>query len=233
MASQAKFGKGTGLTRAGYALLEVIEVKLPTPKTKEIDVSNNDSPNNDMEFIPGLRDGDRVEVTCNFRADDTNGQIGLMTDQDNGTISAYILTLPPATGVALQFNGFVVSAMPDVNREKQIIFKAIIKVTGSVVFTRGASSNLTALVVANTTLVPTFAGATREYNGVVTPGTASVTVTPTNAAAATILVNGAVVASGAASTAIATAVGVTNVTVITQDSTKSPLVYVLHLGRAS
>jgi hypothetical protein len=233
MVTQAKFGHGAGLTRAGYAISEILTLTLPVRKTAEIKVTNFDSPNNAEEYIPGLKEGDKLTVNCNFRPGDTNGQMGLIADQNTGAIQTYIFTAPPAIGISVQFSGFVTEAEPDFPNDKAATFKAVIKVTGDVVYNANASSNLTALVVSNTTLVPAFVGTAYEYNGTVTPGTTSITVTPTNAAAATILVNGSLVTSGNPSGAILTPVGLTNVTIISQDTGKSPLVTVLHLGRAS
>ena len=76
----AKFGQGAALTRAGNAIAEITDVTLPNPKAAVLKVTNHASPSGWEEKIYGLIDGDKVQVTCNFRPDDTNGQMGGLHD---------------------------------------------------------------------------------------------------------------------------------------------------------
>ena len=76
-------------------------------------------------------------------------------------------------------------------------------------------STLSELVVSSGTLSPAFSSSTTAYTLNVANSITSLTVTPTaDVAAATISVNGSLVASGAASAAIALQVGTTAVTII-------------------
>lgn len=74
---------------------------------------------------------------------------------------------------------------------------------------------LSAMSVTTATLTPTFSSATTTYSSSVSNGTSSVTVTPTaaNAANAVIRVNGSIVTSGSASSAVVLAVGANTITV--------------------
>ena len=177
----AKFGQGAALTRAGNAIAEITDVTLPNPKAAVLKVTNHASPSGWEEKIYGLIDGDKVQVTCNFRPDDTNGQMGLIADRGGRVIQTFVLTAPPAIGISLQFSGLVVQAQPIFPKDKEATFKAEIEVTGIVTYNTNASTNLTNLSATLTTLVPSFSGAVYEYDGIVTPGSTSVTVTPTNA----------------------------------------------------
>jgi gliding motility-associated-like protein len=85
--------------------------------------------------------------------------------------------------------------------------------TPSVVLSNNADLN--ALVLSSGALTPVFAAGTINYTASVPNSTASVTITPTVAEShATIKVNGTTVASGAASGAIALAVGTNTITTV-------------------
>ena len=96
------------------------------------------------------------------------------------------------------------------------------------------NANLSALTISSGTLTPAFASNTLGYTDSVANAVASVTVTPTSADAnATIKVNGNTVASGAASGALALAVGANNVNVVVtaQDGT-TVQTYTIAVNRA-
>ena len=144
-----------------------------------------------------------------------------------------ILAFPSTIGCSWTFNAYVTEFQIISPIDKQVTFEAQLEITGVPTLGVTASTNLTALTISVGTLVPAFSAAQYSYIDSLTNGTTSVTVTPTNATAQTIWVNGVVVVSGAASGAITTAVGTTLVTIVTQDTGKAPVVYVLSLGRAS
>lgn len=96
--------------------------------------------------------------------------------------------------------------------------------TYTVTVTRAASAdaNLSGLSLSNGTLTPAFASGVTSYAASVANATSSLTVRPTaNEANATITVNGATVASGAASGSIALDVGTNTLTIVAtaQDGT--------------
>lgn len=94
-----------------------------------------------------------------------------------------------------------------------------------------AATNLSNLVTSEGTLEPTFAGGTYSYGFTVSTSVASMTVTPTGASATWIKVNGTVVASGAASGAIALAIGVNIITVRVHEDTKQDIEYKIYATR--
>jgi hypothetical protein len=94
-----------------------------------------------------------------------------------------------------------------------------------------AATNLSNLVVSEGILEPTFAGGTYRYGFTVANADSSITVTPTGASATWIKVNGTVVASGAASGAIALSVGVNEITVRVHQNGKTDIEYKLYVTR--
>jgi CSLREA domain-containing protein len=96
------------------------------------------------------------------------------------------------------------------------------------------NANLSALTISSGTLTPAFASNTLAYTDSVANAVASVTVTPTAADAnATIKVNGTTVASGAASGAIALAVGMNNISVaVTAQDGTTIQTYTIAVNRA-
>jgi hypothetical protein len=89
------------------------------------------------------------------------------------------------------------------------------------------ASNLTGLAVTTATLAPVFAAGTYAYGSNVAQAVASVTVTPTCAAATSIKVNNVTVASGAASGAIALATGINTITVTVLETGKTNKTYTI------
>jgi hypothetical protein len=186
------------------------------------------------EKVLGLIDGGSVKIKGNFYPGDTNGQLVLNTARANRTLlNSMILAFPSSIGCAWTFNAFVTKFKIISPVDKQVTFEAELEITGVPTLGVTASTNLTGLTISVGTLSPAFAAAQYSYVDALTNGTASVTVTPTNATAALITVNGVAVTSGAASGAITTAVGVTLITIVTQDTGKAPVVYVINAGRTT
>src|SRR3990172_5549661 len=94
-AAQKTFG--TTLTRAGSAIAEITNIGSPKLSAGEIDVTSMDSADGFKESIQGLRDGGEVPIEGNFIASDTNGQIGLVTDFNAGTVQSFVITYPDGT----------------------------------------------------------------------------------------------------------------------------------------
>lgn len=91
--------------------------------------------------------------------------------------------------------------------------------------------DLTALVVTTATLAPVFAGSTYGYGSNVAQAVGSVTVTPTCAAATSLKVNGTVVASGAASAAIALTTGINVITITVLKDGKTNKTYTITINK--
>jgi predicted secreted protein len=232
--TQGKAGYGVTLTYSGNAIAQILDITPPNPKANVIDVTTHDSTSGYKEKILGLIDGGQVKIKGNFYPGDTNGQIVLSNARANRTLlSSMILAFPSTIGCSWTFNAYVTEFNIISPIDKQVTFEAQLEITGVPTLGVTASSNLTGLTISVGTLVQAFSASVYNYIDSLTNGTASVTVTPTNAAAASITVNGVVVSSGAASGAITTAVGNTLITIVTQDTGKAPVVYVINCGRAS
>jgi predicted secreted protein len=232
--TQGKAGTGVTLTYSGNAIAQMLEIEPPSPKANVIDVTTHDSTSGYKEKILGLIDAGSMKMKGNFYPGDTNGQIVLANARANRTLlSSMILAFPSAIGCSWTFNAYVTEFKLLSPIDKQVTFEATLEVTGVPTLGVTASSNLTGLTISVGTLVQAFSASVYNYIDSLTNGTASVTVTPTNAAAASITVNGVVVSSGSASGAITTAVGNTLITIVTQDTGKAPVVYVINCGRAS
>ena len=230
--SQAVSGFGTTLALAGSVIAELDIIGGVNVTAKDINVTTHASPDGYEEYIQGLRDGGDVAIEGNLIASDSNGQVGLLTDFNAGTIQDFVMTLPD--GTTWTFKAYVKAFSTEGPKEDKLKFKASLKVTGKPALGVTSAANLTALVVTTGTLVPAFAAGTYEYVVNILTGVASVTVTPTCAAANSILVYGNVVASGKASSAIVlgAAGSIKNITVVTREANKADKVYTLHLTRA-
>ena len=232
--TQGKAGYGVTLTYSGNAVAQILDITPPNPKANVIDVTTHDSTSGYKEKILGLIDAGQVKIKGNFYPGDTNGQIVLNNARANRTLlSSLILAFPSSIGCSWTFNAYVTEFQIISPIDKQVTFEAVLEVTGVPSLGITASTNLTNLTISVGTLVQAFSATVYNYIDSLTNGTASVTVTPTNATAALITVNGVAVTSGAASGAITTAVGNTLITIVTQDTGKAPVVYVINCGRAS
>ncbi|WP_311230734.1 MULTISPECIES: IPTL-CTERM sorting domain-containing protein [unclassified Acidovorax] len=107
--------------------------------------------------------------------------------------------------------------------------------TYTVTVTRAGSgdANLSALTLSSGTLSPAFASGTTSYTASIAAATASITVTPTaNQPNATVTVNGATVASGNPSGAIAMNTGSNTVTVVVTAQNSTTKTYTVTVTRA-
>lgn len=234
MTTSAKKTFGTTLARNGNTIAELTNIGSPKLSAGEINVTNHQSPDGYEEFVQGIRSAGEVPLEGNFISSDTNGQIGLLTDFNAGTMQSFVITFPD--GTTWTFTAFVKSfEMDDASVDGKLSFKVSLKVSGKPVLGISTAANLTGLVVTTGTLVPAFAGATKVYVVNIATGVSSVTVTPTCAAATSIEVDGNVVASGQASSAITlgAAGSVTTIEVVTKETGKADNVYTLHLTRAA
>lgn len=234
MTTAARSAFGTILSREGHEISELTRIDSLNITVETIDVTSHQSPDGYKEFIAGLTDGGEVSIEGNFISGDTNGQIGLASDLNAKTIQDYAITFPDATTWA--FKALVTAfRIGEADAEGKLSFSATLKVTGKPTLGISTAADLTALAVTTGTLVPIFSGAVKEYVVNIESGVSSVTITPTCAAADIIEVNGNVVASGEASSAIilGDAGSVTKATVVTKQTGKADNVYTLYLTRAA
>lgn len=230
--SQAVSGLGTTLSRAGSIIAELETIGGINVTAKDINVSHHTSPNGYEEFIQGMRDGGDVAIEGNFIASDATGQVGLLTDFNAGTVQDFIMTFPD--GTTWTFKAYVKAFSAEGPKDDKLKFKSALKVTGKPALGVTSAANLSGLVVTTGTLVPAFAAGTYEYVVNILTGVASVTVTPTCAAATSIEVDGNVVATGQASSAVVlgAAGSIKNIDVVVKETGKANKVYKLHLTRA-
>lgn len=232
--TEAVAGFGVTLTRNGNLIAEINNIGDFERKQNFIEVTHHSSPDGYREYIVDkLKDGGSLPVAGNFLAGDTNGQVAMQNDLDNGTRSPYVLTFPD--GTTCTFNAYVESFKIKSPMDKQMEFESSLKITGKPVLGYSAAANLTDLVVTTGILVPAFADATYTYVVNIATDQTTVTVTPTCATADAIKVDGNVVASGVPSSAIAlgAAGSVTECKVEVIESGKASKKYTLYLTRAA
>ena len=226
---------GTILTRgaAETPIAELSKIGSPVLKVDTIDTTNHQSEGGFKEFIGGLIEAGAGPAEGDFISSDA-GQMGLLDDLLSKTIQDFSIKFP--NGAAWTFKALVEefsTGEADVNG--LLTFKASLKVSGKPTLGASLAANLTDLVVTTGTLVPAFAGASKEYVVNIASTESSVTITPTCLAADSILVDGNVVASGVASSAITlgAAGSIKKVSVVVKQDGKTDNAYVLHLTRAA
>lgn len=229
---------GVLLKRDGNTIAELSKIG-PVGKTRDqIDVTNLNTTGGYKEFIGGMRDGGLVSLAGNFIAGDTSGQIGLQDDFDGETAQSFVLYFPTAITATWTFSGVVTKFETDFASGSQVTFAAEIKITGEPVLAVTASADLTTTFFAiseSAVVQPAPHGDTYEYVATVLTAITSVTVTPICATGGTtIRVNGTVVISGEASTAIALGAAgtVTDITISVTETGKVATNYVIHVARA-
>lgn len=237
--SQAKTSFGVKLMRAGVAIAESINVTPPNFKSETIDVTNHDSVGRMAEFIGGMRMSDDVKVAGNFILSDV-GQTGLLADQEDGLVHAYTILFPVAWGASFDFSAVVTEFKVGDFAVKgdALTFSCNMKVSGAVVLNKTLSVGLTTPFLVATpagTWIPAVSGVEGTYVNNQITGTSSVTITPTAATSgAVITVNGSVVSTGVASSAIALggAGSITPIDVVEHETGKVAKTYHVLVARA-
>jgi predicted secreted protein len=208
-----------------------------------IDVTTHQSANGYREYLPGLRTAGSISLEGQYDNTDSNGQIAMVTDFNTvpAPLRTAIITFPTTTGTTWTFTGYIEDLeIGNATLDGKIPFTASIKPTGRPALAVATSAGLTTpfFTVSNSgVIVPTAAQATLEYTINWLTGVTSFTITPTAAAGViTVTANGAsqVVTSGNASSAIAlgSAGSMINMTVVVQETNKSPKTYLMHCVRA-
>ncbi len=234
IAATASFG--TILTRNGSPIAELNNIGDIELSQEFIDVTTHDSLGGYREFIAAkIREAGEVAVEGNFLASDTDGQIGLKTDLEAGTVQNFVITFPE--GTTWTFAAVVSKFSISSPLEKQMGFAATLKIAGKPVLGITVSAGLTTPffdISESAVITPVPSGNVYDYVATVLTAVTSVTVTPT-AAAGVITVNGNVVASGIPSSAILLGVAgsITVVTIKVAESGKIPKTYTIHLVRAA
>jgi len=236
--SKALTGFGVSLLRGVVPIAEITSLTPPSFNSETIDVTNHDSLGRMAEFIGGMRSSDDVKITCNYIANDP-GQALLLADQADGLVHAYTLVFPTAWGASFDFSVVVLKCgiSPFTAKGDAVQLETTMKVSGAVTLNQTLSAGLTTTFFVFTPAglnVPVASGTPGTFVNSQVTATTSVVVKPT-ATAGVITVNGAVVASGADSSAIAlgAAGSITNVTIVVQETGKVSKTYLVHVARAS
>lgn len=204
----------------------------------EIDDTTHQSPDGFTQSSPGLRTAGDIALAGYFSNSDTTGQHAMVADAAAGTKRASIITFPTATGATWTMASSWIKSIKvgDADMDGNIPFTATIKPDGKPVFAVAASAGLTTTYFAvseSAVINPAPAGNVYTYVATVLTAVASVTVTPV-ATAGVITVNGNVVATGQASSAITlgAAGSVTPITIVVTETNKAPKTYTIYLSRA-
>lgn len=140
--SAASAGRGSVLS-VGATPTIVGEVKssgFQGNKWDTADVTNYQS-GPDREFIVTVRDNGTLKLSGNRVALDA-GQVIVEAAYQSGAITAFVLTLPKASGETTSgdkyaFNALVESRSFDVDVTKEISWEVSLKISGAVTFTAG------------------------------------------------------------------------------------------------
>jgi hypothetical protein len=228
---------GVVLERDGHAIASITNIGGIETTLETIDVTALDSPNNFREFIGSLFDAGEVTLEGNFVAGDTDGQVALLADHLARTVQSFVLTFPTSITATWTFSALVTKYKAgDFTVDGLVAFAATLKVSGQPVLATVASDGLTTdyFTISESAVVSPAASATvYDYIATVLTAITSVTVTPHGTGV--LRVNGAVVATGVASTAIAlgAAGSINDITITQTDTGKVAKTYKIKLFRAA
>ncbi len=146
--SSPAIGYGATLTRAGNPIAKVTNIVPPKLSADSVETSSNDSADGYREFIQGFRDGGEVSLEFRFDYGDTNGQIGLMTDFNAGTVQAFVITAKDSAWT-FTFNAFVTAFEMDMPMDDVVGGSATLKLSGKPTLGVSASTGMSAFVLRN------------------------------------------------------------------------------------
>ena len=237
--TQAIAGYGTTLKRNGNTIAELTSLTGPKKSADVIDVTNFSSPNSYREFIRGFKNGGEVGMTGNFIAGDTNGQIGLETDFEAGTVQTFVMEF--TDGTTWTFSAVIKDLGTEASFDGKVSFSATLTISGKPVLGVTLSANISALVyndsVGVKTSLPVFAAGTYLYTLTIDTASAYVKLTVTQATAATIVASCLGVSYNLTTTvqsgqiAVSAAGTTTLLTITVTDTGKSPKTYTIYVVR--
>jgi len=230
-------GFGTTLNWDGEDIAELRSISGPGMKADVLDLTSHDSADSFREKIAGIRDGGEISIEGNFIPGDADGQIAAIADFISGSTKEVIITGPAAAAFTWTADAFISAFDFQHPFDDKLSFTATMTITGKPVLAITASTGLTTTFFAiseSAVIVPDPAGDVYEYVATVLTGIESVTVTPI-ATAGVITVDGNVVATGEASSAITlgAAGSVTEITIIVKETGKTAKTYTIWLARAA
>lgn len=228
----------TRLLRNGYVVAEITSMGDVSVIRDDIDITHYDSDDGYKEYLPGLADGGEITIEGNFIVGDTNGQIGLKADFEAGTVQSFELALPNAANSSWEFSAIVNSFGETQPNGEAIGFTATMKVTGkpTLILDDGSTGlttpffTLAGEISGAITPSPAASGSVYLYSATAGGSDTYVAVTPT-AAAGTIKVNGATVASGNPENVTTPAATTTPVFISVKETSKAPKIYKINITR--
>lgn len=119
-------------------IAEVLSITALSLSTESVDVTNMDSPDNFMEFIPGLRDSGEVSFDINYIfGNATHGSsIGILQDFEDveTTVRNWKIVFPDVGTTTWSFAGFVTGFTLTDPVDTTVTASITIKVTGKATF---------------------------------------------------------------------------------------------------
>ena len=231
--TQAIAGYGTSLTRDGHPIAELTKLSGPKKSADTIDVTNFGSPDSYREFIRGFKDGGEVGIEGNFIPGDIDGQAGLDTDYEDGTVQNFVMTF--VNGTTWTFSAVVKDLGTDTPFDGKVGFSATLKVSGKPVLGVSLSDAISDMTFEDSigakTSIPAFDPATYNYSLTIDTASDWVKVTATQATAVTIVASCLGVSNNltnevqSGQIAVGEAETTTQLTVTVADSGKSPRIY--------
>lgn len=226
---------GTTASWDGHLIGEVDAIGDISLTVDTVEASTYTSPDAYKEYIQGMIDAGQLTIGGNFDEGDTDGQVKFLTDMNaRSGVKDLVITFPASTGAAWTVPALPVGFTTTQPIGGKIGYTLTVKPSGKPELGVTASNNLSALAVSDdAVMIPAFAATTYDYIATVLAGVDSVTVTPT-ASLGVIKVNGNVVTSGEASSAIALGASgsITTVTIEVKETGKSAKRYTVRVARA-
>jgi predicted secreted protein len=239
MTTAAIAGYGTTLKRDGNAIAELTSISGPSKARDTIDVTNFGSPDTYREFIAGMKDGGEVGIEGNFIASDTDGQVGLDTDFEAGTIQDFIITFPDST--TWTFTAIVTKFETTDTFDGKVGFSASLKVSGKPTLGVTLSADITTIAyedsVGAKTSLPVWVATTYLYTVTINTASTYIKLTVTDATAASIIAECGGVEYSLTTTVqsgqitVGAAATTTLLTVTVKDTAKSPKTYTIYVVR--
>jgi len=228
-------GFGTTASWDGSLIGEVDSIGDISLSVDTVDASTYTSADAYKEHLQGMIDAGALTIGGNFDQSDSDGQIAFLTDLNaRSGVKNLVITFPTSTGAAWTIPAIPTGFTTTQPKDGKIGYTLTVKPSGKPTLSVTASVGMSAVSISNSAvLTPAFAIGTFDYVATVLTGVSSVTVTPT-AAAGVIKVNGNVVATTVASSAIplGAAGSVTIVTVEVKETGKSAKTYTFRIARA-
>jgi len=131
--TQLQLGDGEG-PEVFTTVAEVQSINGPSLSTNAVEVTNMDSPDKYMEFIPGLRDAGEISFEINYLFDNaTHGKdTGILQDFDDAEtkVRNWKIIFPDTGSTTWDFSGFVTEFTMNDPVEDKITASLTIKITG-------------------------------------------------------------------------------------------------------